>query len=276
MADSSSVQDTSAHSTLLTIKPHQNLWIELTPFTYDAYMLQVVECLKYFPLVFALSKVEVVPMACLSQIYSTAHYDKAADWIYFDILNEKASISKNRFCSFLGLTSDASMVHPNSITKCQLFSMFYNMGYTEILTSITKFKKSCLLPQWNGLFTLLFKGLLERSVGSYGASKSFMTLLYGIYNSINLDFGSVLWQQLIQSLSYASRHSEVSCGRFWTIVTQWAMERYQVPIMADSLLSSIATFHTTKIIVTDPSKYQFIGSIPESMYACVSLESHII
>ena len=54
------------------------------------------------------------------------------------------------------------------------------------------------------------------------------------------------------------------------------MEHYHAPITIDSLLSSIATFHTTKIIVTDPSKYLFIGSIPELMYACVSTESKII
>ncbi|XP_023747864.1 gibberellin-regulated protein 14-like [Lactuca sativa] len=46
--------------------------------------------------------------------------------------------------------------------------------------------------------------------------------------------------------------------------------------MADSLLSSIATFHTTKIIITDPSKFFFIGSIPEAMYACVSEASNVI
>ena len=48
------------------------------------------------------------------------------------------------------------------------------------------------------------------------------------------------------------------------------MESFHIPIMADSLLSSIATFHTTNIIVTHPSKFHFVGSIPESMYACVS------
>ncbi|XP_052625071.1 uncharacterized protein LOC128132503 [Lactuca sativa] len=46
--------------------------------------------------------------------------------------------------------------------------------------------------------------------------------------------------------------------------------------MADSLLSSIATFHTMKIIVTDPSKYSFIGSIPAAMYACMSDASNVI
>ncbi|XP_052627464.1 flocculation protein FLO11-like [Lactuca sativa] len=46
--------------------------------------------------------------------------------------------------------------------------------------------------------------------------------------------------------------------------------------MADSLLSSIATFHTTKIIVTDPTKYSFTGSVPETMIACVSAASNIL
>ena len=72
MADSSSVHDTSVHQTLLTIKPQQNLIIDLTPFIYEPYMLYVVECLKYSPLVDALTKVEVVPMSSLSLMYSTA------------------------------------------------------------------------------------------------------------------------------------------------------------------------------------------------------------
>ncbi|KAL7598863.1 hypothetical protein Lser_V15G21253 [Lactuca serriola] len=276
MEESSSVQDTSVHSNLLAIKPNQNLIIDLTPSAYEPYMLQVVECLKYSPLVIALSQVEVVRMSCLSHIYSTAYYDKVAERLHFDIHNEKTSISKNRFCSLLGLTHESTMVNPDSITTGQLFSMFYNKGCTETLTTVTKFKKSCLPPQWNGLFTLLFKGLSERSTKFDGASKSFMTMLYGLYNGVHLDYGSILWQQLVQSLSSSTRHSEVSYGRFWSLVSKWAMDRPHVPIMADSLLSSIAMFHTTKILVTDPSKYLFVGSIPASMYACVSDQSAII
>ena len=124
MADSSSVQDINVRSTLLTINPHQNHLIELSPFTYEPYMLQVVECLKYSMLVIALSQVEVVPMSCLSHIYSTDDYDKAAERVYFDIFNQKASVSKKRFCSLLGITYEASMVNPDSISTGQLFSMF--------------------------------------------------------------------------------------------------------------------------------------------------------
>nr|KAJ0187991.1 hypothetical protein LSAT_V11C900455360 [Lactuca sativa] len=54
------------------------------------------------------------------------------------------------------------------------------------------------------------------------------------------------------------------------------MDRLRVPIMADSLLSSIATFHTTKIIVTDPTKYSFIGSIPKAMLGRISASSNVL
>ena len=143
MADSSSVHATSH---ILPIRPQQSLIIDLTPHAYDAFMFPIVECLKHSPLVLALTKVEIVPMECLSQIFSTAHYDKSVDRIFFDILDTKTSISKQRFCSLLGFEPDESRVNPESIPVGQLFSMFYNMGYTKILTTVTKFKKSCLPP----------------------------------------------------------------------------------------------------------------------------------
>ncbi|XP_052621019.1 gibberellin-regulated protein 14-like [Lactuca sativa] len=46
--------------------------------------------------------------------------------------------------------------------------------------------------------------------------------------------------------------------------------------MADSLLSSIATFHTTKIIVTDPTKFSFTGPILEAMLGCISASSNVL
>ena len=136
------------------------------------------------------------------------------DLIDLRVLISSTSISKNRFCALLGLAHEPTLVNPDSITTGQLFSMFYQMRYTETLTTVTKFKKSCLPPQWNCLFTLLFKGLSERSTGSDGASKSFMTMLCGLYNGVTLDFGAVIWQQLVQGLYSSSLHSEISCGRY--------------------------------------------------------------
>ena len=224
MAESSSLQDQTASSSLLAIKPNQNMIIHLNPFLYDSYMLHVVECLKYSPLVIALTQVELVPLSLLSQVYSTTTYDKNKERVYFQIFNHKASISKGRFCSLLGLAVDASVISPDFITTTQLFTMFYEMGYTEVLTTFTKFKKSCLPPQWNGLLTILHKGLSERVGGFDGSNKCFMTILYGLYNGINLDYGSLIWSQLVHSLNSSTKHSEVSCGCFWTLVTRRAIK----------------------------------------------------
>ena len=183
-------------------------------------MLQVVECLKYSPLVIALTQFKAVPMSLLSQVYSSASYDKHKEHIYFQIHNKKASISKGRFCSLLQLAVDSSVVSPNFITTAQLFSMMYEIGYTDVLTTIAKVKKSCLPSQWNGLLTLLIKGLAERSARSDGTSKGFLAILYGLYNGLNLDYGLIIWSQVVQSLNTSTRQSEISCGRFWTIITQ--------------------------------------------------------
>lgn len=132
-------------------------------------------------------------MSLLSQVYTTASYDKNKERIYFQIFSHKASNSKGRLCSLLQLVVDSSVISPDFITTTQLFSMLYEMGYTNVLTTVTKVKKLCLLPKWNGLLTLLIKSLAERSSGSDGTSKGFLTLLYGLYNGINLDYGSIIW-----------------------------------------------------------------------------------
>ncbi|KAL7609583.1 hypothetical protein Lser_V15G13547 [Lactuca serriola] len=273
MADSSSVHATSH---ILPIRPQQSLIIDLTPHSYDAFMFPIIECLKFSPIAPALTRAETAPMEFLSQTFAIAHFDKVIDRIFFDVYEHKASISKQRFCSLLGFDVDSSRVNPESIPMGHLFNMFYNMGYTEVLTTVTKFKKSCLRPQWNGMFTVLFKGLSKRSVRSDGASRLFLSIMYGIYNGINMDYGFVLWQQLIQSLSSTSRHSEISYARFWTIITKWVMDKYHVPIVAGAPMSSIGTFHTTKIIVSDVSKLPFNGSLPETMYGDVPADSRII
>ncbi|KAL7597884.1 hypothetical protein Lser_V15G24275 [Lactuca serriola] len=273
MAESSSVHATSH---ILPIRPQQCLVIDLTPQAYDSYMFPIIECLKYSPIAPALSKVESVPMELLSQVYATAHYDKAVDRVFFEVSDHKTSISKQRFGALLGFAADPSRVNPETIPIGHIYSMFYNMGYTEVLTSVAKFKKSCLPPQWNGMFTVLFKGLSERSSGSDGSSRLFLSIMYGVYNGINVDYGLVLWQQLIQSLSSSSRHSEVSYARFWALITKWAMDKFDVPTAAGASMSSIGTFHTTKIIVSDASKFSFIGSIPETMYGDVPSDSRII
>ena len=46
--------------------------------------------------------------------------------------------------------------------------------------------------------------------------------------------------------------------------------------MKDALVASITTFHTKKIIISDPMKFPHIGSIPETMYRCVSAKNNVM
>lgn len=163
MADSSSVQEQSAHTSLLNIKQNQKLILDLASFKYNAYMLPIVECLKYSPLVHALTKVECVPMSLLSKAYSSASYVQTEERILFEIFEHKASISKARFCSLLGLTYVNSMVNPDSISTAQIIEMFYQMGYTDPIIAIAKFNESNLPPQWNRLLTLIIKAFSIKS-----------------------------------------------------------------------------------------------------------------
>lgn len=88
-------------------------------------MLPIVECLKYSPLVIALTKVECVPMSPLSKAYSTAAYVKEEERISFEVFEKKTSVTKARFCSLLGLAHDDSLINLDSISTAQIFDMFY-------------------------------------------------------------------------------------------------------------------------------------------------------
>ena len=81
---------------------------------------------------------------------------------------------------------------------------------------------------------------------------------------------------MIQITLSTTRHSEVSCVRFWSLIIQWAIDKLKILVMMDALLSTVSTFHTTGIILADNSKFSFVGSIPEAMFRDVSATSKIL
>lgn len=149
------------------------------------------------------------------------------------------------------------------------------MGYKEVLTVVSKFKKPNLPLMWNGLFTLLFKCFSERVTGSDCASKLFMTIMYGIYLGVNLDYGSMLWAQFVQNTLSNTRHDEISCARFWTLIVQRAIDRLNISVIKGSCVATIQIFHTTKIILDDTSIFTFICSVLETMLRNVPAASEV-
>ncbi|KAL7594264.1 hypothetical protein Lser_V15G30938 [Lactuca serriola] len=111
MAESSLVHATSH---ILPIRPQQCLVIDLTPLSYDSYMTPIIECLKYSQIAPTLTRVESMPMEILSQVYATAHYDKAVERVFFEVADYKTSISRQRFGTLLGLAADPSRINPET------------------------------------------------------------------------------------------------------------------------------------------------------------------
>ncbi|KAL7585172.1 hypothetical protein Lser_V15G45229 [Lactuca serriola] len=131
------------------------------------------------------------------------------------------------------------MVNAETISNAAILEMFYQIGYKEALSAVSKFKKPNLPPTWNALFSILFKAFSRRVTGNDCASKLFMSLMYGLYTGKNVDYGSILWAQLMQSTHSVTRHSEISCARFLTIIVNKALQQLKIPVMSDAMMASI-------------------------------------
>lgn len=154
--------------------------------------------------------------------------------------------------------------------------MFFQLGYLTENVLRSKLKKPNLPSIWNGLFTLLFKSFLERVTGSDSASKLFYTIIYGLYTRIKLDCGSILCTQLVQSKLSTTRHSESSCAHFWSVILKRALARVQIQVPEDSVLATILIFHTNNFIVSVPMKFDFVGSLLETIFNSVPTDNVVI
>lgn len=155
---------------------------------------------------------ETIPLVHLSKAYSSSIYKKGEDLIHFEVSSHKTSITKPHFSKLLGIPLHEVHVVHESISTSSLIEMFYQMGYTCDISLLSKFRKPFFPPMRNGLFTLLFKNFSERVASLDSTSKFFYTLIYGLFHGVNLDYGSVLWAQIIQSTISSTRHTEISCA----------------------------------------------------------------
>lgn len=81
---------------------------------------------------------------------------------------------------------------------------------------------------------------------------------------------------MIQSTLLITRHNEISCAQFWSLIVCRAVVKHNISTMKDTLAFSVSNFHTTRIIFADNSKFSFIGSIPEIMFRDVPSSSKIL
>lgn len=141
-----SVVEQMAHSLILNLMANQNLIHDHDSTNYDGFLQPLIECLRYSPLVIALTKSKIVPMVHLSKAYSTASYQKGEEFISFEIFNKKTHITKSRLCTLLGLPQGHDLVDAETLSNSAIFGMFYLIGYKETLTAASMFKKPNLPP----------------------------------------------------------------------------------------------------------------------------------
>lgn len=86
--------------------------IDLDASCYNALVRTIIECLKFSPLMKALTMIDKVPLVHLSRAFSTVIYNKQEEIINFKVDNHKTSINKPYFCKMLGLASSEASVDP--------------------------------------------------------------------------------------------------------------------------------------------------------------------
>lgn len=114
-----------AKSTLLNIKPNQNLILDLDSSKYVVSLQPLIECLRLSPLAPTLTMAENVRLVHLSKAFSTASYQEGEVVIMFDIGTQKTSIAKSRFNRLQGFSQRRDLVDPESISFSAILEMLY-------------------------------------------------------------------------------------------------------------------------------------------------------
>ncbi|CAI9282842.1 unnamed protein product [Lactuca saligna] len=122
------VAEQMLHSSILNLQANQNLILDIDPSKYNKCFQPVIQCLRYYPLVIALIKSEIVPLVHISKAYSTTSYQKGDELITFEIFNQKTQITMSRFYNLLRLPQGHNLVDLESVSNSAILETFYPMG----------------------------------------------------------------------------------------------------------------------------------------------------
>ncbi|KAI3503550.1 hypothetical protein L1887_31994 [Cichorium endivia] len=130
-------------------------------------------------------------------------------------------------------------------TAEQLVDMFNEMGYE---------------PQLSG-------------IGSFKKSQTFLSLLYGVYYDVKVDFVSILWADFCSHINHLAKGTEIYNARFWAMVVH---EQYQrTDFIYDPVLPGMQYSYIT-VSTVDENSNQFCAEIPHVMLAKVSLDNDVV
>ncbi|KAL7585778.1 hypothetical protein Lser_V15G44222 [Lactuca serriola] len=245
----------------------------LNPSKYPEPLQIMVECMKCSFLSRALSTAKEVPLRIVTLAFTTAIVNKVNDTISFEIQGGKrTTISKTNFAKLLCLPTQGPYVTP---TSEELIDMFNSMGHEPYMKKVSDFKKSKLPAVWSLLFGFILRGLTSRTGGLDAGPKELLSLMYGLYKGVKVDFATVLWGEFVDSIKHSKRATELSSHRFWGLIVSQAYEFHKIPIEVSEVPKMVV--HQISIPTkVDQSHFSFVGQIPEEMLSLIKCPNKIL
>ncbi|XP_042753839.1 uncharacterized protein LOC111885171 [Lactuca sativa] len=245
----------------------------LNPSKYPEPLQILVECMKCSFLSRALSTAKEVPMRIVTLAFTTAIVNKVNDTVSFVIHGGKrTTISKTNFAKLLCLPTQGPYVTP---TSEELIDMFNSMGHKPYMKKVSDFKKSKLPAVWSLLFGFILRGLTSRACGLDAARREVLSLMYGLYKGVNVDFATVLWGDFVDSIKHSKRATELSAHRFWGLIVSQAYEFHKISI-EESEIPKMVIHQISVPTKVDHSHFSFVGQIPEEMLSLIKTPSKIL
>ena len=277
--EESSFMDTSAISPQTLAIAHQNCYADLDHTKYPEPLHILIVFLRSSVLNTALTAHARVSTKALTKAYTTSKYNTSKNVVEFELeTGVRTAISKTSFTRLLNLTTEAIPIDPDAISSSDMINTFNQMGHTPVLTKLSAFKKNKLPSVWSCLFTILFKCLAERQTGTDSASKQFLTLMHALFQDLPIDLAKILWTQFCESPTSASKDTEISMARFWSLVVDYAHRHYHIVQRAPLTDETIAKFpelQIGKLLVKSDSHCEFVGKLPADMLMKIDSENII-
>ncbi|GKF20449.1 hypothetical protein Tco_0069087 [Tanacetum coccineum] len=134
-------------------------------------------------------------------------------------------VGVNTFRNAIGahyLPHSSEYVAPPSIDIVRPW--FETIGYGEAIPDKGTLKKSLLPPRWRLLMAQFIQCLGGKTGGFDQITNKDANILYSLANAINIDYVSIVWEDIIIKLNKKHREKVVPCTRFLSLLMMRKMK----------------------------------------------------
>lgn len=191
---------------------HKNLRLILSLDVYPNELQLLVQILNNSGLSFAFYGTFSSPIQWLSLVSSMVLYNNKTIVVNFQItLSKTKKLIKKQFAQILNLPSLGNIYE---FSTDQVIHMFNEIGHQHTLVNISSFKKSSLPYIWSFLFGIVLRCLTGRSSGIDKAKLKVYSVMARMYYGLNVDYASLLWEELGTYISHSKLVNRVSSAKF--------------------------------------------------------------